>query len=162
MKVSHRILCLTLSLLLLLCLCACGSSDEPESASGVDVHALTAEIVETGIFTDVEVENTNGQALSVYGLDEAGIPDYSVYFSSMATPEEVAVFQVNSPEQASAVMDACRARQASQVQSYESYAPDQVEKLNNAMIGNVGDLVYYIVTPDTDAVKKVLKKHDLA
>ena len=147
---------------LLLTLCACGSSEEVPSDSQLDVHQVAADIVATGAFTDVTTENTNGQAVSVYGLSEDTILDYSVYFSSMATPEEVAVFKVSSPEQTSVVLEACKARQSSQVQSYETYAPDQVEKLNNAMIANTGDVVYYIVTKDTEAVKSVLKNYGLA
>ena len=57
--------------------------------------------------------------------------------------------------------EACKARQSSQVQSYESYAPDQVEKLSNAMIGTSGDLVYYIVSKNNDTVKKVLQDYGL-
>ena len=157
-----RLSYLFLALILLLALCACGSSEETASDSPLDVHQVAADIVATGAFTDVTTENTNGQALSVYGLAEDTVLDYSVYFSSMATPEEVAVFEVSSPEQASTVMDACKARQSTQVQNYETYAPDQVEKLNNAIIANVGDVVYYIVTNDPDAVKSVLKEYDMA
>ena len=161
MKYSSRLLSLTLSLLLVFLLCACGNSGTADSKEAVDVHELAADIVATGVFTDVQTENTNGQALSVYGLEEDTVSDYSVYFSSMATPEEVAIFRVSSPEQASAVTEACKARQSSQVQSYESYAPDQVEKLSNAMIGASGDLVYYIVSKNNDTVKKVLQDYGL-
>lgn len=159
---DKRLSVLLLALVLLLCLCACGNNEETASNNQMDVHQIAADIVATGAFTDVNTENTNGQALSVYGLNEDSVLDYSVYFSSMATPEEVAVFEVSSPEQASAVMDACKARQSTQVQNYETYAPDQVEKLSNAMIANAGNVVYYIVTNDSDAVKSILKNYDLA
>lgn len=157
-----RLSILLIAALLVFTLCACGSSEEVTSESKLDVHQVAADIVATGAFTDVTTENTNGQALSVYGLSEDTVLDYSVYFSSMATPEEVAVFEVSSPEQASAVMDACTARRVSQVQSYETYAPDQIEKLNNAIIANVGNIVYYIVTKDSEAVNAVLKNYALA
>ena len=161
MKNSSRLLSLTFALLLVFLLCACGNAGQADTADSVDVHKLAADIVATGAFTDVQTDNTNGQALSVYGLEDDSVSDYSVYFSSMATPEEVAIFKISSPEQASAVTDACKARQSSQVQSYESYAPDQVEKLNNAMIGTSGDLVYYIVSKDNDTVKNVLQENGL-
>ena len=99
MKYSSRLLSLTLSLLLVFLLCACGNSGTADSGEAVDVHELAADIVATGVFTDVQTENNNGQALSVYGLEEDTVSDYSVYFSSMATPEEVAIFRVSSPEQ---------------------------------------------------------------
>ena len=161
MRQHRRLLPIILSLLVLLLLCACGGTEDTDSSVSTDVHQLAADIVATGPFTDVHTDNTNGQALSVYGLDDSSVTDYSVYFSSMATPEEVAVFQVASPEQENAVLEACRSRQSSQVQSYESYAPDQVEKLNNAIIGSSGDLVYYIVTTNNDTVKKVLQDYGL-
>lgn len=161
MKKPCRLLCLALAMTMIFLLCACSGSGGSDSDSSVDVHQMAADIVATGAFTDVQTENTNGQALSVYGLDEDSVSDYSVYFSSMATPEEVAIFKVSSPEQESAVLDACKARQSSQVQSYESYAPDQVEKLNNAIIASSGDVVYYIVTKDNDTVKKVLQDNGL-
>ena len=83
MKYSSRLLSLTLSLLLVFLLCACGNSGTADSKEAVDVHELAADIVATGVFTDVQTENTNGQALSVYGLEEDTVSDYSVYFSSM-------------------------------------------------------------------------------
>ena len=159
---THRFSALALILALLVMMCACGASDPAGSSLSVNVHDVAAAIVATDAFTDVTTENTNGQALSVYQLDEDSVSDYSVYFSSMATPEEIAIFEVSSPEQASTVLDACKARQSSQVQSYESYAPDQVDKLNNAIIENVGDYVLYIVSKNPDTVKKVLRQYDLA
>ena len=94
--------------------------------------------------------------LTLYKLDKADIADCDVYFSSMATAEECAVFKAAGKDAAARILEACKTRQASQLTAYENYVPTEVAKINAAIITQAGDYVFYIVSNDQAKVSSVL------
>lgn len=124
--------------------------------TNLDVKAVTAAVIGSGAYTDSMGEAKAQTALSLYKLDAADVAECDVYFSSMATAEECAVFKAAGKDAASRILAACKDRQSSQVKSYENYVPTEVAKINAAVIQQAGDYVFYIVSNDQAKVASVL------
>jgi len=144
-----------LAVLILAAASGCGAKTVPEN---IDIKAMASEIVKCGAYTD-SMSDSVSTALSLYGIDKADVSDFDVYFSSLATAEECAVFKASGSEAAARILTACKTRQSSQVTSYENYVPTEVAKINAAIIMQSGDYVLYIVSNNQSTVKTVLEKY---
>jgi len=143
-----------LCIVLLLFAAGCSKQSGP---TDLDVKAAAAAVIASGAYTDeMSLPADPSMALSQYKIDAADVSDYCVYFSSMATAEECAVFKAANADAAARVLSACKARQASQVTSYQNYVPTEVAKINAAIIQQAGDYVFYIVSNDQAKVTSVL------
>jgi len=136
---------------------ACGSQSGP---TNLDIKAAAAAVIKSGAYTDTMSETGDAStAISLYKLDAADVADSDVYFSSMATAEECAIFKAASKDAAARILTACKDRQASQVTAYQNYVPTEVAKINAAIITQAGDYVFYIVSNDQTKVASVLSQY---
>jgi len=154
MKRFTGVICLIIVVSILLMTAGCGSKQEQIT---VDVNALSADIIGSGAYTDAMGQTSTEVALNIYGLDSNSVAEASVYFSSMATAEECAVFKATSLDDVRTIVDACQARVNSQIESYKNYVPEEVPKLNNASIITYSDYVILTVSNDNALVDNVLK-----
>lgn len=144
-----------LSVLILLAATGCGNAKTPKD---VDISAMAAAIIKSGAYTD-SMSDKSTAAQTLYGIDAADLKQSDVYFSSMATAEECAVFEAVDSAAAGRILTACQTRQTSQVSSYENYVPTEVAKINAAVVAQSGNYVLYIVSNDQAAVKTVLAQY---
>ena len=80
-----------LCIVLLLFAAGCSKQSGP---TDLDVKAAAAAVIASGAYTDdMSLPADPSMALSQYKIDAADVSDYCVYFSSMATAEECAVFK---------------------------------------------------------------------
>lgn len=92
--------------------------------------------------------------LKRYGLDETLVTEAAGYAGTQAVVDEIAVFKTAD---ADAVIEKVNARLSAQETSYTSYAPDEVPKLQDAVVESVGDCVIVCVSEDASAdVKTVI------
>lgn len=95
-------------------------------------------------------------AMVRYCVDEAYDGDCAMYISSMATPEEIAVFKTNAEFDAQYFTDLAAQYLAVQKESYADYAPDQVPKLETAVVRVCGDYVIICVSADNEKAASVV------
>ena len=149
---------LTVFILAALLVCAaCGNTDaqpeEPSVADSVSAAPQTAAawltLLQEKLPFDDQMSPTD-QAAAIYGiLDEDGYTgDAAMIISTMATPEEVAVFRTDAVYSAQALCELAQARIEQQKASYASYAPQEVPKLDSAVIRVCGDYVIVCVCAD--------------
>ena len=149
----------------LLCCAACGNTPaQPEdnsvtqsvSAAPQSAAEWLALLREKLPFDD-EMSETD-QAAAIYGiLDGDGYTgDAAMLISTMATPEEVAVFRADNAYSAQALCDLAQARIDQQTASYASYAPEEVPKLETAVVRTVGDYVIVCVCADNAAAAELI------
>ncbi len=145
---------------LCLSLCACAQEDTV-TATTADNGVSVASAVE---YTPAEITSAVLAEIPINSAVEKGIDDLGYYFADLDTstltdasyymcasgayPDEIAVFKFNSSEMAEAGKSAVEARMQSQVKTYESYSPDEMYKLDNAVIEVNGSYIYYLVTSD--------------
>ncbi|MBQ9972433.1 MAG: DUF4358 domain-containing protein [Firmicutes bacterium] len=148
-----RLMTFVLALIMVMSLAACGggAQDYNPYARDLDEDAFAATLLAKIEFGDImtEVDDDAAEILySLYGLTENDYDDLSVYMSTGATAEEIAVISVENEDQAAKVGAVLVDRIDAQIKSYENYAPDEVEKLSNAIVEQVDDVVILIVCED--------------
>ena len=137
------------ALTLCLALTACGGDSGGSQTAGAFDPAATAQaLLDSGAFSDALEEVDVSVAATLYGVDEADITDGKVYMSLSAGAEEIAVLVMANETSATAAMDGLEKRVADQKAALESYQPDEVAKLDSAILGlGPGDLVLVASRP---------------
>ena len=141
-------LCLTLS--------ACGGGNE--EAVAFDPAVTAQSLLDSGAFSDALEEVDTSVAATLYGVDEADIADGAVYMSLSAGAEEIAVLVLSDADAAAAAMEGLEAHVADQRTALESYQPDEVSKLDGAILQQKGNSVLLAVCADPEAAKAVLEE----
>ncbi len=94
-----------------------------------------------------------------YGLNSAdyeGVLLYSAEFSISA--EEVLMIETKSEQQVQEVQDAIEERMESRIHTFEGYAPQQVQLLEQAQIQVRGKFIFFAVSPDAENYASVFTK----
>ncbi|MDD2955795.1 MAG: DUF4358 domain-containing protein [Oscillospiraceae bacterium] len=142
---------------LLTALCAAGlMSGCGVQAKDVDVAAVADEVKNTIVFQDEMMEIEKDVLENYYRVTDEDIESFQVYKSaSGATAEEIAVFQAKSGR-ADAVKEAVNMRVEDLGLSFEDYVPEEMVKINNAVVLVKGHTVALVVADDSDGAKKLL------
>lgn len=99
------------------------------------------------------------QVSAMYGIDKVISPEFTVYMSTGATAEEIAIFRVESKENKSKVEEAIQMRIEDQKKIMEGYLPEEMAKLNNPIIKKNQYYVVLCTTDDADGAQKVLEQY---
>lgn len=139
------VLCLTLT--------ACGKE---ESGAGYDPAATAQALLDSGAFTDT-LETTDKDTVAIlYGVEADSIVDCACYTSLSAGAEEIAVLTMKDADSAKAAMAGMETRVADQKAALESYQPDEVSKLDKAILTQSGNTVVLVVAADADKAQSTL------
>ncbi len=138
--------------LMLCALCACGGKD----AADFSLDDCARELLASDAFTDLLSPITNETAAGLYGFDVSKLSEAQVYCSTGATAEEIAIFKAVDEAAAKEIKTACEARVEYQKESYESYVPEEVPKLEKAIVRISGVYVVYVTAADSTEAGKVL------
>ncbi len=125
-----------------------------------DLEALSSQLEASGAFSDILSPVDIKIAASQYGFDESDVTDSKVLCSTQATTEEIGLFKCSSEDAAARVKTAAAARVKSQRETYESYAPAEMPKLDDAIVVQNGLYVFYIVSADSSKAQAVLDKQN--
>lgn len=139
-------------LALCLCLAACGG----DSAQSYDPAATAQALLDSTAFSDALDSLDKDTAAALYGIDPATITDCAVYTSLSAGAEEIAVLVMANETSATAAMDGLEKRVADQKAALESYQPDEVAKLDSAILEQRGSSVLLAVCADADAARAAI------
>ncbi len=161
-----------LGLILVSSFTACGKNDGgdsdkvTESAEATeivdtDVDALTVaeKLLEEGDFKDNLATVDKGIAMTrLYGLDESIVEDAAFYTNSNATAEEIAVIKVADGASVEQVKKAYETRVESQKDACRDYLPDEMPKLESAVICEYGNYVILCVSADNGKIEDIIKE----
>ena len=94
-----------------------------------------------------------------YYIDPTTLESYAIYMSDYATgnADEIAMFQVKEENQVAAIKALINDRIADLKVRYEDYKPEEMDKINNAVIMEDGRYLFVVISPDAEAAKTVLK-----
>lgn len=153
-----KFLCMVMATAVLTAGLMSGCSSPAESDKAFDMDATVKEIFDAAGFTDELMEQDDTVIGNSYPtLDLSKVEKYSVYISAtMSTPEEAAVFQAKSKGDLGDIRAAVEKRIADQKASYEDYRPEEMPKLENAVVVEKGTALIYVVCPNYDAVSELL------
>ena len=132
-----------------MCLAGCGKSVElnvADVADGVLSSVTFNEYLES-VSQDIEVKRL--------GLDESLVEECAAYAGTKAVVDEIAVLKTTDAKKA---VEQVEAYVASQKESYASYKPDEIIKLEDCVIKSVGDYVIYVASADNAAAQSVVDR----
>lgn len=125
-----------------------------EQPKDVDISALASQIVGEVSFDDSLSEIDDDMISMLYSID--GYTDAVLYKGSGATAEEVAIFKMETTDDAKVALEEAQAHIQSQIESYESYIPEEVSRLEDAIVRQDGCYVSVVVSGDSAAAEKLL------
>lgn len=155
---------LLLAGLMALSMTACGQTQaepEPRRLELSDVQTLA----DAGVFSE-ELEELDADVafalyhLGDYGLDRADLTDAAVLRSAGATCEEAAVLRFdveNWEEKTAQAVEALEDYLTGQIDANENYRPDEIPKLEGALLESRGDRVVLVVAADVQQAKTLLE-----
>lgn len=153
-RISIFLLCLCLAL----SLCACGSGGGQKTGD-INFEDCSRELLASDAFSDLLSPVGAEIAVSFYQLDSADIAEVQLYCSTGATAEEIALFKASDEDALKRIQDSVQARIEAQKESYESYVPEEVPKLEKAIVKSRDLYVVYVTASDNDAAESVLKNY---
>ena len=122
-------------------------SDDKEVT--LDISDLATNLNEKIEFVDDLTKIDDSSIQTIYQIDYAVASE--VYVSSGATAEEIAVFELEDKEDADKAYKACEERIETQKEAFETYIPEEMEKLDNAVIKKVGKYVIVCIADNNTA-----------
>ena len=164
-----------LSLIAAMCLfsASCGSApvETPDNSEAAEVEIAQADIeiapsdITAAVLAEIPINSAIEKGvddLQFYfaDLDTASVEAASYYMcASGAYPDEIAVLKFTSPELAEQGKSAVEARLEKQISVYESYTPDEMYKLEGAVIEVRQNYVFYFVTSDNSRASEIMDSY---
>ena len=148
-----RIFSLMLAMLLLLAVSGCGSKEKVE----VDVSALASALAEQVAFEAPLKELTAEQIGNYVALPEGA--QAAGYMSGGTTAEEILVVQCAGSDDAASVKQAVESFLADQRGEMERYLPEEVARLESAVLAQKGSCVVLCVSADTKTAEQIIKEY---
>ena len=149
-------------------ICACGltacgeqKSEETPKAQRFELE-LVESMVQAGAFSE-ELEELDADTafmlykLADYGLVREDLTDAAVVRSAGATCEEGAVLLLADEEKAGAAAEAMGDYLESQIESNENYRPNEIPKLEGAVLKTQGNTLLLAVANDAAAVRSLFE-----
>ncbi len=146
-----KLLSFALVLVSVFCLCSC-AKEEGKTPATADVAAIISDSVE---FPELIALTDDNIGSRYFGIDLDAIEEYEVLvYSSGGAPDEIAVFKMKDKEDVEDMLDVVRDRKQDLYDRFVDYVPEEINKINNAVIGSSGNYVYFVVSGDNSAAKK--------
>ena len=114
---------------------------------------LKDEITFTDQMTDMDSEST----CRFYDVDTGLVNDSSAYVGSGATAESMAVFEAVDADAAGSIADALQTFTDGWIDGYSDYKPEEVPKLESAVLEQNGVYVVFCVSADNTTAKTAVQ-----
>lgn len=141
------------TLLLCLLLTACQSSGG--STASIDLNTLKDNILENVTFDTEMVELEEEAARQQYGVDDS--VSVTALTGSSAKVDEVALFEAKDETAAGEIVSLLKNHIEKQKNDYASYAPNEVPKLDNAVLLQNGKYVALCITSDYKTAESTIQ-----
>ena len=136
-----------------LCVVAAGCSKQLTLDPADALAQLKDEITFTDQMTDMDSEST----CRFYDVDTGLVNDSSAYVGSGATAESMAVFEAVDADAAGSIADALRTFTDGWIDGYSDYKPEEVPKLESAVLEQNGVYVVFCVSADNTTAKTAVQ-----
>lgn len=125
-------------------------------AKTIDVHELASSLASEGQFAEQLTEVSSDITEKRYGIEAADVEECAAYAGTKAVVDEVAVFKAANVEN---VKEQAQKHIETQKDSYSSYRPDEVPKLDDSVVTVSGDYVIVCISEDSSAAKSIIEKY---
>lgn len=134
------------------------SSAKSSQATAVDVTKVADRLLNEIKYDDKLAEAEKESIDVIYpGLPKDKIKAMKIYVSSSGgTSEEIAAFEVGDEETAKEIETKLNERVEAQKTSFKNYVPEELKRLENALVIRKGNYVYLSVSGDPDKAKSII------
>ena len=149
----------------LLTACGGGTNDTENSSADsetvdFDVKELADQLKTEGDFKDQLAELDTDVAVSKrYNLDASQVESGAFYTNTNATAEEIAVIKAATADYAKTVQDAYNKRIEDQKKACENYLPDEMPKLDDAVVKSSGCYVVLCISCDSKKAEEIIGEY---
>jgi hypothetical protein len=161
LSVKRGLAALTAALLLALTLTACGGGETTASVSMYDLQQTMLAADDTlPEMTTVNSSSEDAAELFSYlsDLDYDKVESFFLSYCAFGTQaDEIAVIQVKKAADQDAALQSLQDHAENRAKLYASYVPDQVQRVENALIFNDGNYIALIISEKQDQVKTALQ-----
>lgn len=147
---------ISLIFLTLLMVFALLSGCAAKTQAAYDLNALSSQLSDSGAFSDIISPVEADIAVQLYGISSGDVAESVVLCSTGATTEEIGLFKCSGEDAAAKVYEAAKKRVETQRDTYQSYAPGEMPKLDDAIVKQSGVYVFYVVSNDYTKAQAVL------
>lgn len=126
------------------------------SSKNINIEQLSNELIDNLNFEDELIKIDDNTIKKIYNIDNF-INSY-VYISSGATAEEIAIFEFANENEAKENIPNVEERITIQKDSFASYIPKEVKKLDNAIVKQYSKYLIVCITDD-DSAQNIIKKY---
>lgn len=125
----------------------------------LDTAAFAADMLNGVPFKDNMSEVSESVAARMFELEQGEVMSGTVYTSGGGTAEEFAVFECADAEQAEALTEKLRKRVESRKGDFDVYKPEEMPKLNSAIVKTRGNLAFLCISDDNAAAEAIINKY---
>lgn len=136
----------------LLLLSGCSDNKKVEIDPVAAVEQMSEEIAFTDQFAPLDSENAN----RVYGVDADLVEDSTAMVGSGATAESIAMFKAVDEKSAQEIEKQLGVFIDGYIEGYSDYKPEEVPKLESAIIERKDVYVVLCISADNDAAKSIV------
>lgn len=131
-----------------------GKQTESQTGKQADAGEIGKKLAEDLAFEDELTLADEDMAGMLYGIDAA--VQSSVYISSGATAEEIAVFEFETEEDCKEAVSLAEQRIEDQKEAFASYVPKEVKRLDGAVVKQYGRFLAVCVCDDGRKAEELL------
>lgn len=137
------------------------SSAKSSQAAAVDVTKVADRLLNE-IKYDDKLAEPEAETIDILypGLPKDKIKAMKIYVSSSGgTSEEIAAFEANDEETAKEIETKLNERVEAQKTSFKNYVPEELKRLENALVIRKGNYVYLSVSGEPDKAKSIIEEN---
>ncbi len=136
-----------------------GKAEEKNQAVEVTAAAIAGDLKDKISYKD-DISSVDLDTAKMFiSFDGIGIQEAEIYESSGATAEEIIVLKCDSIEDAKKAGDALKKRVEEQIESYTDYVPEELVKLNDALVLVKDSYAILSVSDDPKGAETIIKDH---
>jgi len=151
-KLFKRFLIAASAAAMLFCGCTRGAAEV-----NVPVSDITSKLIDELTWVDSLRQIDDSVINKFYGFDTSKLEAYEVYVSdSGSTAEEIAVVKMSDSSVKDDVTAAMEKRVEKQKKQFENYMPEEMFKLENALISEHGSYVILVVADEFEQAEEII------
>lgn len=124
-----------------------------------DIDGFVSDILSSIQFEDSLSEAADNVTARIFHLDSDSLVAGKLYIGSGSTAEEFAIFEANSPSAAAELGEKLKARIDEKKPNFETYKPEEMPKLNNAVIVVNNNLAMLCISDDPEKAKEIMSRY---
>lgn len=136
------------------------ASCEEEKEVVIDAEKLSGEI--SALYENGEIELVNIDNAEAFDIQYGLKGLYSFFYaegSIAITSDEIVILEGTDADNAKKAYDTLEAYRKSRIKLFRSYAPEQVPKLEEALLERAGRYIIFVVAEDTSEAEKIWREY---